>query len=94
MPGYTVETLKEWLAAKEAEGKPLEVYYLLSDPIETPLTEDQIASCKALHTYNGTTIIESEADLSLSYVANPKKYIDKKFTELSQAIIASASEAE
>ena len=94
MPGYTVETLKEWLAAKEAEGKPLEVYYLLSDPIETPLTEDQIASYKALHTYNGTTIIESEADLSLSYVANPKKYIDKKFTELSQAIIASASEAE
>ena len=53
-----------------------------------------IASYKALHTYNGTTIIESEADLSLSYVANPKKYIDKKFTELSQAIIASASEAE
>lgn len=94
MPGYTVETLKEWLAAKEAEEKPLEVYYLLSDPIETPLTEDQIASYKALHTYNGTTIIESEADLSLSYVANPKKYIDKKFTELSQAIIASASEAE
>lgn len=94
MPGYTVETLEEWLAAKEAEGKPLEVYYLLSDPIETPLTEDQIASYKALHTYNGTTIIESEADLSLSYVANPKKYIDKKFTELSQAIIASASEAE
>lgn len=94
MPGYTVETLKEWLAAKEAEGKPLEAYYLLSNPIETPLTEDQIVSYKALHTYNDTTIIESEADLSLSYVANPKKYIDKKFTELSQAIIASASEAE
>lgn len=64
------------------------------NPIETPLTEEQIASYKALHTYNGTTIIESEADLSLSYVANPKKYIDKKFAELSQAIIASASEAE
>ena len=94
MPGYTVDTLKEWLDAKEAEGKPLEVYYLLSNPIETPLTEEQIASYKALHTYNGTTIIESEADLSLSYVANPKKYIDKKFAELSQAIIASASEAE
>ena len=94
MPGYTVDTLKEWLAAKEAEGKPLEVYYLLSNPIEIPLTEEQIASYKALHTYNDTTIIESEADLSLSYVANPKKYIDKKFTELSQAIIASASEAE
>lgn len=64
------------------------------NPIEIPLTEDQIASYKALHTYNGTAIIESEADLSLSYVANPKKYIDKKFAELSQAIIASASEAE
>lgn len=64
------------------------------NPIETPLTEEQIASYKALHTYNGTTIIESKADLSLSYVANPKKYIDKKFAELSQAIIASASEAE
>ena len=94
MPGYTVDTLKEWLTAKEAEGKPLEVYYLLSNPIETPLTEDQIVSYKALHAYNDTTIIESEADLSLSYVANPRKYIDKKFTELSQAIIASASEAE
>ena len=81
--------LKTYLA-----GHPLVIMTYLDTPIETPLTEDQIVSYKALHTYNGTTIIESEADLSLSYVANPKKYIDKKFAELSQAIIASASEAE
>lgn len=66
----------------------------LMTPIETDLSAEEIAAYKALTTYNNTTIVESEAGLSLSYVASPKKYIDKKFAELSQAIIASASEAE
>lgn len=66
----------------------------LMTPIETDLSAEEIAAYKVLTTYNNTTIVESEAGLSLSYVASPKKYIDKKFAELSQAIIASASEAE
>jgi hypothetical protein len=32
--------------------------------------------------------------MEVTYVADPKTYIDNKFAELSQAIVASASEAE
>lgn len=37
---------------------------------------------------------DAECYMELGYVADPKAYIDKKFSELSAAIVASASEAE
>lgn len=46
---------------------PANVAYILSDPIETPLSEADIAAYRALTTYKGTTILESECYLKVKY---------------------------
>ena len=75
---------------------PLVVMTYLDEPIERDLTPEEIQAYKNLVTYAGTTIVENDAEcyMELGYVADPKAYIDKKFSELSAAIVASASEAE
>lgn len=74
----------------------IQILCALEESVETPLTADQIATYKALTTHKTTTLISNDAgaDMEVSYVADPKTYIDNKFVELSQALIASASEAE
>lgn len=49
--------------------KPKEylVQYVLATPIETPLSETDIAAYRALTTYRGTTILESECGLKVIY---------------------------
>nr|DAN01934.1 MAG TPA: hypothetical protein [Caudoviricetes sp.] len=42
------------------------VYTVLTTPIETPLTSDQIVAYKQLHTYKGTTIIDNDAGAYMS----------------------------
>lgn len=44
-----------------------DVAYILSNPIETPLSETDIAAYRALTTYKGTTILESECYLKVKY---------------------------
>lgn len=75
---------------------PLIVVTYLDAPIETPLTADQITAYKSLTTHKTTTLFSNDAGagMEVTYVADPKTYIDNKFAELSQAIVASASEAE
>ena len=41
-------------------------FYSMVTPIETPLTSDQLAAYKALHTYKGTTIIDNDAGAYMS----------------------------
>ena len=75
---------------------PMIVMTYLDNPVETPLTADQITAYKVLTTHKTTTLFSNDAGagMELTYVADPKTYIDNKFAELSQAIVASASEAE
>lgn len=86
-----LSNLKAYLAEH-----PLIVVTYLDAPIETPLTADQITAYKSLTTHKTTTLISNDAGagMEVTYVADPKAYIDNKFAELSQAIVASASEAE
>ena len=51
------------------DNVPADVAYILSDPIETPLTASEIAAYKSLRTYKGTTIVEAEdeAGISITY---------------------------
>lgn len=79
--GTTKEEVKTWLL----ENK-LAVLYMLSTPIETPLSEEEPA---ALHTYMPNTTIEnnSGAWMKVCYVADTKTYIDNKFAELAAAIV-------
>lgn len=65
------------------------VYYVLDTPIERDLTPEEIAAYKALRTYGPTTVITNDAGagMEVTYVADTKAYIDKKFKELNQAIV-------
>lgn len=49
------------------DNVPADVAYILSDPIETTLSETDIAAYRALTTYKGTTILESECYLKVKY---------------------------
>lgn len=60
----TVEELNAFCVQKNTEGNPLTIMYVMDTPIETPLSEDEIAAYKAIHTYDGTTIIETDEDVS------------------------------
>ena len=65
--------------------------YELTTPIETPLSEGEIAAYRALHTYDGSTIVstaEDVAGIEVKYLADGEKYIDRKISEG----IASAAE--
>lgn len=46
---------------------PMTLIALLATPIETPLSETDIAAYRALTTYKGTTILESECYLKVKY---------------------------
>ncbi len=48
--------LQQW----EAEGKPLQICYALETPIETPLTDEQIATIKALVLNNPSATITND----------------------------------
>ena len=83
----STKTLEEVNAIFAELGTNFEVLGVLETPIETDLTEEQIAQYKALTTnYPNTTFI-SDAFTSVDYVADTKKYIDKKFVELASALV-------
>ena len=86
----TVDDLKAWLADKATSEEPVTVLYILEEPIETPLTEEQISAYKELQTYKPVTNIYSDegVGIEVEYVADTKTYIDNKFIELQQAIIS------
>ena len=48
----------------------------------------------SLHTYYPSTTVISDSDFVLTYGADTKNYIDNKFNELAQVIVASADESE
>lgn len=80
----SVEEFKNWLNENNVI-----IVYALETPIERNLTPEEIAAYKALHTNYPTTVISNDesAYMEVSYVADTKNYIDKKFKELSQAIV-------
>lgn len=88
---YTVDALKTYL-----RDNPITVVGLLKEPIVTELSSEEVQKILALHTNKPNTTIwnDQEAEMQVTYVADTKSYIDNKFKELSDAIVASASEAE
>lgn len=63
----------------------------LANYIETPLTPEEIAAFKALHTNEPTTTIINNADITtkVKYITDTKKYIDSKFVALAKQLIKS-----
>lgn len=55
--------------------------YVMDTPIETPLSPEELAAYRTLHTYDGTTVVstaEDVAGLEVKYVADAQKYIDDR----------------
>lgn len=93
--GSTITTaaqFREFLSAQYAAGTPVTVAYPLAEPIETPLTEEQLGAFAALHSNkpNTTVMNDAGADMALEYAADTKLYIDNKFNELAAAIVNNA----
>lgn len=59
--------------------KPIELLYKLATPIETPLSEDELAAYASLYTYKDSTTVSNDAGayMSLEYVMDAKKYIER-----------------
>ena len=58
----TIDEIKAYFAEH-----PLTIMYALATHIETPLSETDLAAYRALTTYRGTTILESECGLKVKY---------------------------
>ena len=84
-----IESFKKWLDDNE-------VYVLAprSKPITVNLSKNEVDKIISLHTYYPHTTIVSDCDCEVEYVADTKSYIDSKFKELAQVIVASADESE
>lgn len=80
-----VSAFKTKLTELNAAGTPVTVYVAnYSSPVETPLTDVEIAAFKSLHSnYHNTTVLNSVgAYMKIKYNADTKLYIDNKFKEL------------
>lgn len=90
----TIRLYKTFTNLSEAriwfDNNDVYVMYILAEPIETPLSEEELASYRSLHTnYPVTTIMnDSGAHMEAKYNADTKIYIDNKFTELQNAIMS------
>ena len=76
-PNESVKTLAQWNAWL-AEN-PITLIYVMATPVETPLTEEELAAYAALHTYKDHTTVSNSghAYMELEYVMDAKKYIDR-----------------
>ena len=60
-------------------NNPVTVFYILEDPIETPLTSEEKAAFAQLQTYKPSTTIYNDvgACMAAEYVADTKTYVDR-----------------
>ena len=78
----TLADFRAFVAEQFAVGTPLTIMYILADPIETPLSEEELAAYASLHTYRDHTTVSNDASahMELEYVMDAKKYIDSLVT--------------
>ena len=69
------------------------IVYELAKPIEMPIPAEEMLQYSTLHTNkpNTTVFNDAGAEMAVSYVADTKLYIDNKFTELQNAILATGA---
>lgn len=68
-----VDAWKEHLSTN-----PLHIVYKTANPIEKPLSKEELAAYASLHTYRNNTTVSNDAGawMDLEYVMDAKKYID------------------
>lgn len=77
-------TGQAWLNQQTIAGTPVTVGYVLTTPVESPLSETEIAAYRSLHTNKPSTTIlnDSGAHMKVEYAADTKLYIDNKLAAL------------
>ena len=58
------DDLNQFCVKENSKGNPLTVYYIYDEPQETPLSPDELAAYAALMSYDGTTVISTDEDIS------------------------------
>ncbi len=86
----STDEVEIYLKNSAAAGTPEEFMYQLAEPVETALSEEQLAAFRAIYTSKPETTVTSDegAWLSVKYAADPKAYVDNKFNELAKIIIS------
>lgn len=84
---FNTSDISLWKAHLQAN--PMTVVYELAEPIETALPQADIDAIKNLHSYKPNTVVmnDGDAEMEVSYVADGKLYIDRKFEALASAIV-------
>ena len=72
----TIEELNAFCVQKNTEGNPLTIMYVMDTPIETSISPDELTAYRALHTYDGTTVISVNSDPIAPGVKTTVKVID------------------
>lgn len=83
-----VHGLNEWLQNELDNNKPVQFVYLTKD-LETPIPADELAAYRALHAYDGTSVVTPDdalAEVEVDYIVKPKAYIEEKLTAIEQKI--------
>lgn len=80
----SLDEFKNWL-----NDNTLTIVYELETITETDIPAEELAAYRALHTYDGTTVVstaEDVAGLEVKYVADAQKYIDDRLTAVESHI--------
>jgi hypothetical protein len=90
-PSYFIpfSNVKEWtdfLTEQYVNGTPMVAMVPLATPVETPLSETELAAYRSLHSnYPNTTVLnDCGSHMVVKYAADTKRYIDKKIKEALQ----------
>lgn len=83
-------TMEDWVSF--INNNDVLLYYILSTPTVTQLTQEQVNNILSMYTNYPNTCALSNCDFQLTYVADTKHYIDNKFNELATALVAHESE--
>lgn len=87
---YTNENVSgAYLSTTGELSEGASVQYVLATPIETALTDEEIAAFEALHTNKPSTTVlnDSGAFMSVKYIADVKSYIDNKVSGVLTATV-------
>ena len=87
----TMAEFVSYVAAQYKNGTPIKIAYVMPTPIETHLSEEELAAFATMRTYRGNTTVSNDAGahMELEYVMDAKKYID---SQISAGILAATVE--
>ena len=74
-----------WLKEQKDNGTPLIYVYQIGEPVETPLSAEELAAYASLRTYRGNTTVSNDASahMAIEYVMDAKTYISRLITGIS-----------